>query len=252
MLKAILIDDEPNCLKMLEWELQNSCPNVEILELCDSGKAGLKAIRQHKPDVVFLDVDMPYMNGFEMLELLEDIDFEVIFTTAYDEYAVKAFKINAIDYLLKPIDEDELLAAVQKASTKIEMQQQLPRNTSVERPIKNIIRKIALPTFEGLVFAEVDKIIYCQSDNNYTKIFLKGDKDLFISKTLKEMEEVLGNYHFFRVHNSFVVNLNEIKHYIKADGGYLVMSNEGKVKVSRNKKDALLQLFQTPSRSKLL
>lgn len=172
MLKAILIDDEPNCLKMLEWELKNSCPNVEILELCDSGKSGLKAIKQHKPNIVFLDVDMPYMNGFEMLELLEDIDFEVIFTTAYDEYAVKAFKINAIDYLLKPIDEDELMAAVQKVTTKLEMQQ-LPRNIATEKTAQNIIRKIALPTFEGLVFAEVDKIIYCQSDNNYTKIFFK-------------------------------------------------------------------------------
>ncbi|MEL6944171.1 MAG: LytTR family DNA-binding domain-containing protein, partial [Bacteroidota bacterium] len=210
MLKAILIDDEPNCLKVLEWELQNSCPNVEILALCNSGKDGLKAIQQHQPDVIFLDVDMPYMNGFEMLELIPDIDFDVIFTTAHDEYAVKAFKINAIDYLLKPIDEDELKTAV----AKVEKNQKKTSTKGVvveDDPRKNIIRKIALPTFEGLVFVEVDQIIYCQSDNNYTKIFLKTDKDLFISKTLKELEELLGNYHFYRVHNSYVVNLNEIK-----------------------------------------
>lgn len=249
MLKAILIDDEPNCLKMLDWELKNSCPNVEIVEMCDSGKAGLKAIKQYKPSIVFLDVDMPYMNGFEMLELVEDIDFEVIFTTAYDEYAVKAFKINAIDYLLKPIDEDELAAAVKKAEERIGVRSKKTKSSETENPQQNIIRKIALPTFEGLVFVEVDKIIYCQSDNNYTKIFLKEGKDLFISKTLKEMEEVLGQYHFYRVHNSFMVNLNEIKNYIKADGGYLIMSNDGKVRVSRSKKEGLLQLFQTPRKS---
>lgn len=247
MLKAILIDDEPNCLKVLEWELQNSCPNIKIVSLCNSGKEGLKAIQQHKPNVVFLDVDMPYMNGFEMLELVSDINFEVIFTTAHDEYAVKAFKINAIDYLLKPIDEDELKAAV----AKVEDKHKNKRKSSAigaDDPRKNIIRKIALPTFEGLVFVEVDQIIYCQSDNNYTKIFLKKDKDLFISKTLKELEELLGNYHFYRVHNSFVVNLNEIKNYVKADGGYLVMCNNDKVRVSRSKKESLLNLFQTPSK----
>jgi two-component system LytT family response regulator len=248
MLKAILIDDEPNCLKVLEWELQNSCPNVEVLGLFSSGKEGLKALQQHQPDVVFLDVDMPYMNGFEMLELVPDIDFEVVFTTAHDEYAVKAFKINAIDYLLKPIDEDELQAAIKKVEDK---QQTKNKKSTIaaDDPRKNIIRKIALPTFEGLVFVEVDQIIYCQSDNNYTKIFLKEGKDLFISKTLKELEELLGNYHFYRVHNSFVVNLNEIKNYVKADGGYLVMSNEGKVRVSRSKKESLLSLFQTPSKN---
>lgn len=249
MLKAILIDDEPNCLKVLEWELQNSCPNVKILELCNSGKDGLKAIQKHKPDVVFLDVDMPYMNGFEMLELIPDIDFDVIFTTAHDEYAVKAFKINAIDYLLKPIDEDELKTAISKVE-KNQKTSKIKTGMVEDDPRKSIIRKIALPTFEGLVFVEVDQIIYCQSDNNYTKIFLKTDKDLFISKTLKELEELLGNYHFYRVHNSYVVNLNEIKNYVKADGGYLVMCNDDKVRVSRSKKDSLLQMFQTPSRAK--
>lgn len=249
MLKAILVDDEPNCLKMLEWELQNSCPDVNIVELCNSGKEGLKAIQKYQPDVVFLDVDMPYMNGFELLELVPDIKFDVIFTTAYDEYAVKAFKTNAIDYLLKPIDEEELRTAVNKVKTKSEQISQRARKEG-DDPRTQVIRKIALPTFEGLVFVEVDRIIYCQSDNNYSKIILKGEKNLFISKTLKETEAVLGNYHFFRVHNSFLVNLNEIKNYVKSDGGYLIMSNEDKVKVSRAKKDMLLQLFQSPSRVK--
>lgn len=242
MLKAILIDDEPNCLKVLEWELQNSETDIKIIALCESGKEGLKAIQQHKPDLVFLDVDMPYMNGFEMLELVQDIDFEVIFTTAHDEYAIKAFKVNAVDYLLKPIDDEELAQAIAKV---MERQKTKVKKSSpvLDDPTKNIIRKIALPTFEGLVFVEVDKIIYCQSDNNYSKIFLKDKKDLFISKTLKEMEELLGGYHFFRVHNSFLANLNEIKNYVKSDGGYLVMSNDDRVRVSRSKKENLLKLF---------
>jgi two-component system LytT family response regulator len=247
MLKAVLIDDEPNCLKMLEWELQNACPNVQIAALCESGKDGLRAIQSHRPDLVFLDVDMPYMNGFEMLELLPDINFEVVFTTAHDEYAVKAFKINALDYLLKPIDEEELKSAIEKAEEKKRNYRSLDTKPNND-PRENVIRKVALPTFEGLVFVEVGQIIYCQSDNNYTKIFLKSEKDLFISKTLKEIEELLGNYFFFRVHNSFLVNLNEIKTYVKADGGYLVMSNDHKVRVSRTKKDSLLQLFQTPGK----
>lgn len=251
MLKAILIDDEPNCLKMLEWELQNACKDVQIVELCNSGKEGLKAIQKYQPDIVFLDVDMPYMNGFEMLELVPDIKFDVIFTTAYDEYAVKAFKTNAIDYLLKPIDEDELTVAVAKVRTKKQQSIAQQATKDDDDPRRQVIRKIALPTFEGLVFVEVDRIVYCQSDNNYSKIILKGEKNLFISKTLKETEAVLGDYHFFRVHNSFLVNLNEIKNYVKSDGGYLIMSNDDRVKVSRAKKDMLLQLFQSPSRAKV-
>ncbi|NJL77283.1 MAG: response regulator [Saprospiraceae bacterium] len=168
MLKAVLIDDEPNCLRMLEWELQNACPNVQIAASCESGKEGLKAIQNYRPDLVFLDVDMPYMNGFEMLELLPNIDFEVVFTTAHDEYAVKAFKINALDYLLKPIDEDELKIAVEKAEDK--KRNYRPHESKVSNdPRESAIRKVALPTFEGLVFVEVNQIIYCQSDNNYTK-----------------------------------------------------------------------------------
>lgn len=249
MLKAILIDDEPHCLKTLEWEIRQFPKDVKILEQCTSGKDGLKAIQNHQPDVVFLDVDMPYMNGFEMLELIPDINFEVIFTTAHDEYAVRAFKFNAVDYLMKPIDEEELSRAIQRVKEKIAVRQK-NKPALEDDPTKQIIRKIALPTFEGLVFVEVDQIIYCQSDNNYSKIFLKQEKDLFISKTLKEMEELLGSYHFFRVHNSYLVNLNEIKNYVKSDGGYLVMRNDDKVRVSRSKKESLLQLFQSLNRSK--
>lgn len=247
MLNAILIDDEENCLKMLQWELQNSCPEVKVVALCNNGKEGLKAIKEHQPDIVFLDIEMPYMNGFEMLELVPTITFEVVFTTAYDKYAIKAFKISAVDYLLKPIDEIDLKNAVQKIKTR--RSEKIPPKylnflkEQMEDVRQNNIKNIALPTMEGLIFVSMDSIIYCQSDNSYTKIFLRDEKSIFISKTLREMEELLETANFVRVHNSFIANLDQIKKYIRADGGYLVMSNGDEVKVSRNKKEDLLKRF---------
>lgn len=247
MIKAILIDDEENCLKMLEWEIGNACSNVEVVALCDSGKEGLRAIKTYQPDVIFLDIDMPYMNGFEMLELVPSLDFDIIFTTAYDQYAVKAFKTSAIDYLLKPIDAEELAKAVEKIRTKSAKDKDSNKvgflMNQLEDIRKNDLKNIALPTFEGFVFIALEKIIYCQSDNSYTHVILEDEKNLFISKSLKEMEQILDNGSFFRVHNSFIINLNKIKNYVKSDGGYLIMKNGDQVKVSRGKKDILLSLF---------
>lgn len=249
MLKTILIDDEANCLKILEWEIENNCPDIEIVAKCESGKAGLKAIIQMKPDLVFLDVEMPYMNGFEMLELIPEVNFDIIFTTAYDEYAVKAFKTSAVDYLLKPIDGDELATAVEKVKEKKSIQTQadgkhieLLMDQVKENP-KSGVKNIALPTYEGYVFIRINQITYCQSDNNYTKVILSEGKPLLISRTLKEVGELLSDFHFYRVHNSFLVNLNEIKNYVKSDGGFLIMSNGDRVKVSRTKKEELLNHF---------
>lgn len=248
MLNAILIDDETNCLKMLEWELKNSCPEVNILGMYDSGKEGLKAINKEKPDVVFLDIEMPYLNGFELLELIPNIDFDVVFTTAYDEYAVKAIKISAVDYLLKPIDGEDLAKAVARVEEKkkknIGSENIDFLKKQLEDSRRNNIKNLALPTYEGYVFVKLEEIIYCQSDNNYATVFLKTGKKILISRTLKEVAEMLAEQdNFYRVHNSFLVNLNEIKNYVKTDGGYLVMSNDGKVKVSRSKKEELLNLF---------
>lgn len=249
MLKAVLIDDEPKGMEILKWELENSCPEVEVMAMCETGKEGLKAIKELEPDVVFLDIEMPYLNGFELLDLVPDVDFDVIFTTAYDQYALKAFKTtSAVDYLLKPIDEDELKKAVQRVHQKRDQRVALESldfsSYNGDREARATMKNIALPTFEGLVFIDPKQIIYCQSDNTYTHIYLKDNKNLLISKTLKEMEEMLGEGRFYRVHNSYIVNLNEIKNYVRADGGYLVMGNGDKVRVSRSKKEGLLKLFQ--------
>ena len=234
---------------MLEWELNNTCPGVQILEMCETGKDGMKAIKNLQPDLVFLDVEMPYMSGFEMLELLPEINFEVIFTTAYDKYAVNAFKINAVDYLLKPIDGEELKVAVDKV---IEKKMLLEKSDSgnlealmnqIKETPKTGVKNIALPTYEGYVFVKISQILYCQSDNNYTRVILREGKPLLISRTLKEVGEMLTDSYFYRVHNSFIVNLNEINNYIKSDGGYLIMSNSDRVKVSRTKKEELLNHF---------
>ncbi len=245
---AVLVDDEEKCLHMLEWELNQYCPNVQIVAKCTSSKDGLLAIQQNNPDVVFLDIEMPYMNGFEMLERLPNPSFEVVFTTAYDQFAVRAFKLSAIDYLLKPIVTEDLKNAVEKIKKKKSLgadQKQLEILFSEinrgNKPLK--VSRIALPTMEGLIFLQIDQIVYCKSDGSYTKVFLQDDKSLLISRTLKELEDMLSNQLFFRVHNSFLINLNCIRKYVKSDGGYLIMSNGDRAKVSRSKKDELISFF---------
>jgi len=244
---AILIDDEPECLRSLKHDLGVHCPNVEIVASCSSGKDGIKQINSHSPDVIFLDIDMPYINGFDLLEMVPNAEFDVIFTTAHDQYAIKAFKISAADYLLKPIDHDDLKSAVEKVT---HLRKNGHRNTQIDFLIQQIkdlesnnVRKIALPTFDGLEFITLDDIVYCQSDGAYSNVFFKDGGKLYISKTLRYLEDALCSFHFFRVHNSFIVNLNYIRKYSKSDGGALIMLNGERIRVSRSKKDELLGLF---------
>ena len=247
MLKAILIDDEPECLKSLAHDLKMHCPGVQILEQCQSGKEGIKAINTGHPDVVFLDIDMPYINGFDLLEMVPNVDFEVIFTTAYDKYALQAFRISAVDYLLKPIDATALTEAVNKVRILRERGNTPKQISFLIQQIKDLesnnVRKVALPTFDGLEFIDLDDILYCQSDGAYSNVFFTDGSKLYISKTLRYLEDALCNFHFFRVHNSYIVNLNHVKKYTKTDGGLLVLSNGEQVRVSRSKKDELLGLF---------
>lgn len=247
MLKAILIDDEPECLRTLAHDLAVHCPGVDIIAQCTSGKEAIKLIHTHNPDVLFLDIDMPYINGFDLLEMVPDLDFEVIFTTAYDKYAIQAFKISAVDYLLKPIDTEALHAAVEKVRILREKGNTSKQINFLIQQIKdlenNTVRKIALPTFDGLEFIHMDDILYCQSDGAYSHVFFTDGSKMYISKTLRYLEDALCNYHFFRVHNSYIVNLNHVKQYSKTDGGLIILSDGKKVRVSRSRKDELLKLF---------
>ena len=246
MIRCVLIDDESNSLEMMEWLLKTYCPQVQIEAMCNTAGKGIEAINKYKPDLVFLDIEMPHMNGFQMLEQLHSIDFEIIFTTSYDQYAITAFKFSALDYLLKPIDREELQKAVEKVSKKISP----PVSQQLEILLQKIsqqaitIQRIALPTMQGLEFVPVNSIISCSSSNNYTEFFLGDKKKLLVSRTLKEVEDMLADHSFLRVHNSHVVNLNAITRYVKGEGGYLVMTDGSTVDVSRSRKELLMQKLQ--------
>ena len=216
---------------------------MEVTGIYHNGAEALPAILQQQPDLVFLDVEMPKMNGFEMLEQLQQVNFDIIFTTSYDQYALKAIRFSAIDYLLKPIDRNELQRAVQKIihrSQRTITKQVEILMQKIHQPAKSI-SKIALPTMEGLQMIPVDSIIRCESDGNYTTLLLKSRQKLLVSTSLKEIEEMLEDYSFARVHRSYLVNLNEVEKYVKGEGGYLVMSDGSSVDVSRNKKELLLK-----------
>jgi two-component system LytT family response regulator len=242
MLKAIIVDDEPYCCETIATLLEES-RDVEIVSVCHNAADALVAIRKYSPDIVFLDVEMPKMNGFEMLEHLPQVNFEIIFTTSYDQYALKAIRFSAIDYLLKPVDEEELRTAIQK----VIQRSQKPITQQLEILLQKIhqpstpINKIAMPTMEGLQMIPVDSIISCESDSNYTILQLKNSKKLIVSRTLKEIEELLEEHSFLRVHRCYLANMNEVEKYVKGEGGYLVMSDGTTIDVARNKKEVLLK-----------
>jgi len=243
MLKAIIVDDEPYCSESLATLLERFCPEVKISAIINSGQKALNAIQELKPHLVFLDIEMPYMNGFELLEKLPAIDFELVFTTSYDQYAIKAFRFSALDYLLKPIDREEL----QKAVSKVVSRKQSPIPQQLEILLQKInqptqtIQRIALPTMEGLQLIPISSIISCASDGNYTIIHTKEKQKIVVSRSLKEIEELLVDHSFLRVHHSWLANMNEISKYIKGEGGYLQMSDGSTVDVSRSKKEILLK-----------
>lgn len=242
MIKSIIIDDEQHCIRSLLSDLQQHCPSIEVVDTCSSAKEGIMAIRKLNPDLVFLDVEMPWMNGFEMLEVLGDISFSIIFTTAHDEFAAKAFRISAVDYLLKPIDANDLKAAVQKVERKMEEGSSVLHIANLLRNIRqpSADHKIALPQREGYEFIDVSSIIYCQAEGAYTKIFISDKKTMLISRTLGDVEELLPPEIFQRIHHSTLVNLTCISQFLRTDGGYVVLKNGEKLSVSKAKKEMLM------------
>lgn len=246
MIKAIVIDDEMHCLKTLDMLLKEYCPQVQLMEKCSNAAAGLIAIEKYKPDLVFLDIEMPQMNGFEMLEQVKEIYFAVVFTTGYDQYAIKAIHCSALDYLLKPVNADELKNAVRK----IQEQRYLPLAEQFQLLLKKVnginsgFNKIAVPTAEGFELIPAHQVLYLEANDNYTHLFLKNKNKIIACRTLKEMELQIQDFNYFvRVHNSYMVNLNEVVKYVRGEGGYLVMSDNSSVNVSRSRKDSLLKFF---------
>jgi two-component system LytT family response regulator len=244
MIKAVLIDDERNALEMLEWQLQNYCRQVQILELCKSADEGIAAIEKHSPQLVFLDIEMPRKNGFEVLVHFTEPGFDVIFTTAYDQFAIKAFRFAALDYLLKPIEADELVAAIQRYEKKHQpvnvFKDQLQLLLQQYKQPHLSSAKLPFTTQEGIVFVRPETIVHCESSSNYTTIFFTDRPKLIISKTLKEVEDVLKPYDFLRVHHSHLVNLQQVSRYVKSDGGYIEMIDTAQIPISRHRKDFVL------------
>ena len=242
MIRSIIIDDEQHCVRALLKDLQQHCPSVELVDTCYSAKDGIMSIKKHNPDLVFLDVEMPWMNGFEMLEVLGDVSFSIIFTTAHDEFAAKAFRISAVDYLLKPIDSSDLKSGIQKVERKMEEGSSLQHITNLLRNIRqpSAEHKIALPQREGYEFIDVSSIIYCSAEGAYTKVFISDKKTMLISRTLGDVEELLPPEMFQRIHHSTLINVTYISQFLRTDGGYVVLKNGEKLSVSKAKKEMLM------------
>ncbi len=244
-MKTIIIDDEPHCVGYLQVLLQQHCPQLQVVATAGNGQEGLSIIRHFTPQLVFLDVEMPVMNGFRMLEELGEVPFQLIFTTAYDRYALRAFKFSALDYLLKPIDAQELKNAVNRSSkTAGPLPQQLSLlENHLHHPDAAFSNKIAIPSTEGFHFLNLEDIIVCEAESNYTKFHLTNGQRFLVSRTLGDVEETLKGKGFFRIHKQFLINLMHIEKYVKGDGGYIVMSNQQQVSIARSRREEFVMLF---------
>lgn len=246
-IKAIIVDDEQHCIDALQTMLQKKCPDVQVIGSAKSVREAKELVDELQPDLVFLDVEMPYQNGFELLKLFEKVYFDVIFTTAYEQYALKAIKFNALDYLLKPFSVKELQDALEKCrEKKLSRPKELgvsPMDVFLQnmKTLQQTHKKIALPTINGLVFMPVQNIVRCESTGNYTRIFFTDKKNLMVSRPLKEFEELLSDVDFFRVHNSHLINMQQMQSYIQGEGGFALMSDGAQVEVSRRRKADFLK-----------
>lgn len=242
MLQAVLIDDDQSNLSSLSEKLSRHCPQIRIIAQCDNAQDGLKAIDSLHPDVVFLDIEMPVMNGFLMLQHLSYKQFALIFVTAYDHYAIKAIRYSALDYLVKPVDIDELKAAVAKAeANRVNQSAESQVQLLLDYVQKKQPRRIGIPTFEGLQFINIDDIIYLEASANYTYIYLTGSLKFLVSRTLKEFDDLLPAETFLRIHHAHMINKLFVERYVRGEGGQVVMSNGVVLDVSKRKKAEFLQ-----------
>ncbi|MEP6683286.1 MAG: LytTR family DNA-binding domain-containing protein [Parafilimonas sp.] len=244
MIKTIIIEDEENSRVILTKILEEFFQNIEIIATCKNNLEAKEAIESLKPDLVLSDVELKHESVFTMLQQLTTIDFEIIFITGYDKYAVQAIKFSALDYLLKPFSKTELANAIQHYEQRQNKKQSMQQFDALFHNLKHFqkdSKKIALPTANGLTIFPLNEIVYCEAEINYTNFFLTSNQKILDTKTLKEYEELLDDYDFFRVHKSFLINLHHVKHFYKGEGGTVTMSNGAVVEVSRRKKDEFLK-----------
>lgn len=246
-MRVIIIDDETLVAKNLELLLNRYCPDVEVEGIVHSTKDAEYLIRDKHPDVIFLDVEMPHGNGFDLLKKFELIEFGVIFVTAFDHYAIRAIKYSAIDYLLKPIDINELVAAVKKAELQLKSKS---INQGLTLLLHNLaqsggkLQKLTLPTMDGMIFVNIDDILYCKSDGNYTSFYLLNGQNPLTTRQIGIYEDMLPEPLFCRVHRQYIVNVNKVSKYIKGRGGYVVMSDGKIIDVSVRKKEDFLNAYK--------
>lgn len=244
-LKTILIDDELPSLQNLEQKLNEFCPDIEVIAVEQKPEDAIRLIELHHPDVIFLDIEMPRINGFKLLEEIKEIDFDIVFTTAYNHYAIDAIRISAFDYLVKPIAVRDLQSCVDRLIRS--QHKQTPEKLDVLRQSLSDSRsqndKITIVTNEGVDFYEISNIIRIESSSNYSKIYFKDGKSILVTKLLKDFEEILTPYRFYRIHNSHLINLSYIKKYLRGDGGQVIMQNDEVIDVARRKKEEFLKLI---------
>jgi two-component system, LytTR family, response regulator len=244
MIKAIIVDDEETSREVFRRLAGKHSDKLIIMEEASSAGQAYELIRQKQPDLVFLDVEMPHESGFDLLEKFDEIGFGIVFTTAFSQYALKAIKFSALDYLLKPIDETEFVKTIEKA-------EQHKRNNYTIKPgiatllsnLRNSNRqeRLALPSSDGLIIVELDKIISCTASSNYTMFRLSNGNEIVATRTLKEYEDILPEDDFFRLHKSTIVNMRFVEKYVKGEGGYVIMKDKSTYEVSRRKKNEFLQ-----------
>ncbi|MCD4664085.1 MAG: LytTR family DNA-binding domain-containing protein [Bacteroidales bacterium] len=243
MYKALIIDDESKARNALKNLLGKHCLNIDVVGEADCVKTGLDKIKGLKPDVIFLDVQMPDGTGFDLLEQVPEIKFKIIFASAYDKFAIRAFKFSAVDYLQKPVEPEQLIEACSKLSGD-DKYTEINEKLEVLLSNRNNFEKIALPTIDGIIFVKIKEINRCESDNNYTNIFLNDGERILVSRTLKDYDEMLSPFNFFRIHKSHLINLAYLKRYKKGEGGYVIMEDGSELEVSRRRKEEFLAALQ--------
>ncbi|WP_075590397.1 LytR/AlgR family response regulator transcription factor [Labilibacter marinus] len=239
-IKSIIVDDEINGRENLRGVLKKYCPEVDVVAEADCAIAAVDSIKEHSPDLVFLDIEMPGGNGFKVLEFFKRPDFQIIFVTAYDQYAIQAIRFSALDYILKPIDAIKLKEAVDRFLNYKEEEDFRLDQFMQNKELKAENKKIALPFSDKIDYVEVKNIIQCKGEANYTRVYLSCGREHLVSKPLIDFEEILQGYGFIRTHKTHMVNLTQVSAFIKSDGGYLKMTDDSSVPVSRRKKDYVL------------
>lgn len=241
MIEVVLIDDEKDSTETLDILLKVNFPGIQVIAKFNEPQSALEFLQKNQFDLLFLDIEMPTMNGFDLLKEVQKDDFEVVFVTAYDQFALKAFKYSAFDYLLKPVDLEDLTTCIAKyEEKKMQLKARLEHLQKMVRQTDSGIDKIAVPTSQGFEFIEIKDIIRCESDGNYTRIFFVNQPPMLVSRTLKDFDELLEDMNFVRVHQSHLISLKYLRKYVKSEGGYIEMHDGTQITVSRSRKDELM------------